>query len=321
MARGTRDVVGVILAGGRGTRMAPFSLHYPKPMLPICNKPLLEYHIDTMRESGIKEVFVVIGHLGYEIARQLGSGDRLGMNIEYIEQTDALGIAHALGQLQPYVKSPILLFLGDIFFRTSGMKEMIATFRSRDSGSFLVVKEDVPEAIQRNFAVILDPGTGRVQRVIEKPRYIHNSLKGCGLYLFDLPIFDAIRRTPRTAMRDEYEITDAIQILIDDGEPVEIAKVVDEDVNLTTPYDLLGCNMSELDRRGLDNLIDKTAEVSPSATIRHSIIGPGARIEAPAVLEDCVVFADTVIDRAEGRVHGYIVTPEAAIECRPPMLA
>jgi mannose-1-phosphate guanylyltransferase/phosphomannomutase len=103
MGRTNTDVVGVILAGGQGTRMAPFSRRLPKPILPVCNRPLLDYQLESMQEAGIKECFVVVGHLGYEISLALGSGAYRGMRIHYVEQAQTLGIAHALGQLQPSV--------------------------------------------------------------------------------------------------------------------------------------------------------------------------------------------------------------------------
>lgn len=309
-------MVGVILAGGQGTRMAPFSNRLPKPILPVCNRPLLDYQLETMREAGIGECFVVVGHLGYEISLAIGSGAHRGMRIHYVEQAQTLGIAHALGQLQPHVRSPFLLFLGDIFFCTSGLAEMVERFRQREQGSVLVVREDEPEAIQKNFAVVVDPATGHVRRVIEKPRYLHNNLKGCGLYLFDLTIFDAVRRTPRTAMRDEYELTDAIQILIEDGEPVELAMVVQEDINLTTPVDLHRCNMLQLDRLGLERLVDPGAAVDPRATLRRTVVGAGARIRGPVTLESCVVFPNAIVDGPGDVIRNYIITPGAAVDCQ-----
>ena len=310
-----RDVVGVILAGGRGTRMAPFSSHFPKPILPICNKPLLQYQVEAMVAVGIKDIYIVIGHLGYEISLAMATNTYEGVKLHFIEQSETLGIAHALGKLQAHVKKPFLLFLGDIFFRIRGLSAMIDRFRSRDVGSILVVKEDVPESIQKNFAVILDSETDLVRRVIEKPRYVQNKLKGCGLYLFDLPIFDAIRRTPRTAMRDEYEITDAIQILIDDGEPVEVADIVDEDLNMTTPYDLHHCNMTELDILGVKNLIDESARVDPTAELDHCIIGHGVQIEHSVQLKNCVVLPNTHVKKNNKRLNNYILAPNAAVDC------
>ena len=91
-------LVGVILAAGKGTRMEPFSINYPKPVLPICNVPLIKYLIGYMKELGIQEVIVVIGHLGYEITRSLGNGENIGIHINYVEQKETLGLAHAVGQ-------------------------------------------------------------------------------------------------------------------------------------------------------------------------------------------------------------------------------
>ena len=317
MSSTPRDLVGVILAAGRGNRMAPFSKKFPKPILPICNQPLMAYQIKIMQEVGIQQVFIVVGHLGYEISRLMGDGAHLGVSIHYVEQTEMLGIAHAVGQLEPYLKTPFMLFLGDIFFRSRGMAEAVAAFRSLESGTYLIVKDEPdPEAIKRNYAVILDQDTGLVRRVIEKPRYIRNRLKGCGIYLFDQHIFDAVRRTPRTAMRDEYEITNAIQILIDDSEPVHIAQAVAEDVNLTFPCDLLRCNLSELDHRGADNLIHETALVASGAELRRCVLGPNVRITGAVQLSHCLLLEDAVVNQTQGEISHCIITPETTIDCR-----
>ncbi len=89
-------LVGVILAAGKGTRMEPFSRKYPKPILPILNKPILEHQIEQMKSLDIEEVIIVIGHLGFEITKCLGDGERFGVSIKYIEQQETLGIAHAV---------------------------------------------------------------------------------------------------------------------------------------------------------------------------------------------------------------------------------
>jgi dTDP-glucose pyrophosphorylase len=201
------------------------------------------------------------------------------------------------------------------------LKELIDEYRVK-GGSYLFVKEESdPAAIRRNFSVFVDEKTGNVRRVIEKPRYVQNNLKGCGLYLFELPIFDAVRRTPRTAMRDEYEITESIQILIDDGEPVHVAPVVEDDINLTFPHDILRCNLEELDRRGLDTLIDETAEISPQATIRRSVIGPNAKIEGSVTLEDCVVFEGATVKDHDHALSNLAITPDSVVDCRASLLA
>jgi len=309
------EIVGVILAAGKGTRMEPFSMHYPKPILPVCNKPLLYYQIELMKALGIERIIIVIGHLGHEITRSFGNGDCLGPKIEYIEQRETLGIAHALGKLEPHISSPMLLSLGDIFLVTENIESMKEKMTDDDAGAVLAIKhEEDPDAIKRNFTVTLDDN-GIVKRVIEKPRHVNTPIKGCGLYLFTQHVFDAIRRTPRTAMRDEYEITDTIQIIIDDGYPVMTADVVKWDMNVTYPADVLKCNLVELKRRGKDTIIGKAAKIHPKAVIHGSVIGDNVVVEHPIKITNAVIFPDTVVT-AEHDIDRFIVTPEEHIDCR-----
>ena len=310
-----KDLVGVILAGGKGTRMQPFSTKYPKPILPILNRPLMVHQIEQMVNVGINKIYIVIGHLGFEIAKTLGDGEKFGVELNYVDQSETLGIAHALGKLEPYIKSPFMLFLGDIYFSTNNLIEMVELFYKSNLNSVLAVKEDEnEEAIKRNFAVILNEESTYVRRVIEKPRYVSNTIKGCGLYLFDLNIFDAIRRTPRTAMRDEYEITEAIQILIDHECKVGISDVILEDLNLTYPVDLWRCNLKQLKRLGRDKLVSKSSIISSNSKIINSVIGENVTVKKPITIKDSVVFDNTIIDNDLFRT---IKTPSIQVDIPP----
>lgn len=295
--------------------MHPFSNFYPKPGLPICNKPLIQYSIEVFRDLGIREIFIVIGHLGHELVQALGNGEAFGVKLRYVEQTKILGIASALGQLEPYISSPIFLVLGDIFFKAENLSSMIDMMAESNAGAVLAVKHEAdPEAIRRNFTVLQDDA-GRVRRVIEKPRHVPSNLKGCGLYLFDLPVFDAVRRTPRTAMRDEYEITDTIQIMVDDGLPVYAADVVKWDVNLTSPTDVLTCNLFELQHLGLENLVGRAAQIHPGAKLSNVVVGDRATIQYPIAISNSVIFPDTIVT-SKSDFDRFIVTPENQIDCR-----
>ncbi|HHI69233.1 MAG TPA: nucleotidyltransferase family protein, partial [Planctomycetes bacterium] len=171
------DLVGVILAAGKGTRMFPFSERFPKPVLPIGGKPLLAYQLETLVGLGIRKVILVIGHLGYEIVRTMGDGSAWGVEIAYVEQEETLGIAHAVGQLEKVVDRPFFLILGDIFFETDRLEEMVRLFREEEADCVLAVKEEQdPAAIRRNF-VVLEDESGRVRRVVEKPRHPRTNLK------------------------------------------------------------------------------------------------------------------------------------------------
>ena len=285
---------GVILAAGKGTRIQPLSEHLPKPLLPILDKPLLVWQIEEMRNLGIHDIVIVIGHLGHHVVKALGNGSTLGVNLTYVEQLDMLGIAHAVAQLTAYVNRPFLLFLGDIFFETEDLSSMLELFARDDVQGVLAVKKEVDvAAIRKNFTVTLDDA-GFVRRVIEKPWNPTTDLKGCGLYLFDDSIFDAIRRTPRTALRDEYELTEAVQIFVDQGAGVVPAPVVQNDLNLSNGTDLLDINLHVMQKAGHDNWIAESAQVDASADLNRVVVMSGARVAAGAILEECLVMPNEV---------------------------
>lgn len=310
---------GAILAAGHGTRMQPFSERYPKPLLPVCNKPLIVHHVEFMRSLGIGKIVILIGYKGFEIAKVLGDGSAFGVEIRYVEQKAMLGIGHAVGLLEPELQDPFLLVLGDIYFIPDRFERAFRKFESRRAGAVLVTREeDDVQAIRRNFA-ILQNSKGRVTRVIEKPRHAPNRLKGAGLYVFDPAIFDAIRRTPRTALRDEYELTDAIQVLIEDGHAVYPASVIRQDINLTAPADLLRTNLLHAQSLAPGDAIGVNVRLHPRASLRNSVVGSGAEISSPIEVANSVVFAGTRVE-SHAPLDRAIVTPQGMVDCRP-MLA
>lgn len=305
-------LVGAIIAAGKGSRLQPLSEAYPKPLLPICNKPIVGYQLEYMRRLGITEIYMVVGVLREQFERQLGDGSAYGVHIHYLTQESQLGIAHAVAKLEQHITSPFLLFLGDIFIISNTLDDMLRQWRDRKADAVLAVKIDTPDNIKRNFAVILD-NSGRVTRVIEKPRYPVNDLKGCGVYLFDVSIFDAIRRTPRTAMRDEYEITESIQIFIEDGHPVYVSHALEDDINITYPSDLIDCCIREMKHRKVDKVIGNDVFFRGSPEIIWSVIGDNAVIDGNDPIEETVIFPNTRLKRT-GPVKRMIITPEFELE-------
>ena len=306
------SLLGIILAAGKGTRIAPFSERYPKPILPILGKPLLQHQVECLRDLGVRKVIVVIGHLGFEIVRALGDGSDFGVEIAYVDQGPTLGIAHALGKLEDHVDRPFMLFLGDIFFVHDDLHGMTRLLKGDVRGVLAVKEEPSAEALRRNFVVIEDE-RGFVTRVIEKPRYPKTRAKGCGLYLFDPVFFDSVRRTPRSAMRDEYEITDAIQLFIDDGHGVKAARVVRDDLNLSYPRDLLEINLRVLGEGR--NHLGAGVEIHPGATVEHCVLMDGVRIASPITVRDCLVFPGVTVE-GQLDVERRILTTDHVIDCR-----
>lgn len=312
MSQTGTSLLGVILAAGKGTRLLPFSERYPKPILPILGKPLLQYQIECLRDLGVRRVIIVIGHLGFEIVRTLGDGRQLGVSIEYVDQGKTLGLAHAVCKLEPLVDRPFMLFLGDIFFVHDDLERMVAMLGPDDVRGVLAVKDEPSiEAVRRNF-VVREDEHGFVKRVIEKPQHPASMLKGCGVYLFDPVFFDAARRTPRTAMRDEYELTDAIQIFVDDGHRVRAAHVVRDDLNLSYPADLLDINLKLL---GEQSLIGTDVRLAPGCRVEHSVILDGATVAHPIEIRDTLVFPGVTVT-ATSDIRRAIVTADGVIECR-----
>jgi dTDP-glucose pyrophosphorylase len=234
--------------------------------------------------------------------------------LRYVEQEETLGIAHAVSRLEPHVDRSFFLFLGDIFFATTDLAAMVEPLTSgRAQGVLACKREPDLAAIRRNFVVHV-ADDGRVHRVIEKPRHPRTDLKGCGIYLFDLAFFDAVRRTPRTAMRNEYEVTDAIQIFLDDGYRVEAAEVVVEDVNVSYPADLLDLNLRLLLRQGQPNWFGPSVQVAPGALLDRCVVMDGASVQGDVALTECLLFPGARVP--SGRVcRRTIFTPDAEIRC------
>ena len=308
------ELTGVILSAGKGTRIDPFNARYPKPLLPIGNEPVIGHHLRVFRELGIRRVHIVVGHMMDQIIGHFGRGRDLGLEIHYVEQQQILGIAHAVGQVERHVDGPFLLALGDIFYLAPRISRLVDRFRQGDVEAVLAVKDEPdPGAVRKNFTVETDED-GYVRRVIEKPRNPTCRLKGCGIYLFGPAVFDAIHSTPRTALRDEYEITNTIQILIDDGHRVVAEPVVEWDLNVTFPGDLLEGNLRWLETAGLTNHGDPTARVHPEAVLDRCVIGARCEVPSGAHLHECVMLPDTLVP--EGADHRrMILSREFEIRC------
>jgi dTDP-glucose pyrophosphorylase len=132
--------------------------------------------------------------------------------------------------------------------------------------------------------------------------------------VFDPHIFDAIRRTPRTAMRDEYEITDSIQILINDGYITHHHPIVERDLNLTKPADLLTINLIELARNGLTKLVDESATLAEGTRVDRSVIGKGAVIKHPIRISNSVIMPNVTVT-ASTDLDSVVMDGEHTVYC------
>lgn len=284
---------GVILAAGKGSRIFPLSNSYPKPLLPVLNKPVIEYQIEAMRKAGIEEIIIVIGHLGQKIKDYFGNGNKFGILIDYVFDDDPQGIASSLLITKKLLKGPFAVFLGDIFMDKVDLSVSIKKMTESGADGIVIAKmEKDPELVKRNFAIVIDKDL-QIIKVVEKPKVPPSMLKGYGLYLFNEKIFAAIEATPKSKLRNEYEITDSIQTFIDMGAKLYCDMWSLWDFNLSYPEDLLMCNLKMLKERGLKHLISQDAQVDKRAKIISSVIGDRAVVDSPLVLQECLVLPDT----------------------------
>jgi glucose-1-phosphate thymidylyltransferase len=251
---------GLILSGGKGTRLRPLTHTSAKQLVPVANKPVLFYGIEAMAEAGIEEVGIVIApETGNEIREAAGDGSRFGVRIEYIEQDAPLGLAHAVLTAEPFLgDSPFVMYLGDNLLR-NGIVALVDTFRTEQPDA-LILLTPVPDP--EHYGVAELDGDNRVARLVEKPKEPKTDLALVGVYMFTPSIFEAARSI-EPSWRDELEITDAIQTLVDRGLRVDPHIVHGWWKDTGQVQDMLEANrliLDDLDERVDGELVDSRVE-------------------------------------------------------------
>ncbi len=203
---------GLILSGGRGTRLRPITYTSAKQLVPVANKPILFYGLEALAASGLEEIGIVVGDTHQEIREAVGDGSRWGVRVTYIPQDAPLGLAHAVLTAEPFLRgAPFVMYLGDNLIREP-LAPLVSRFQAAaPAAQILLAKVPNPQ----EFGVAILDGD-RVVRLVEKPAVPPSDLALVGVYMFDHHIFDAARGI-RPSGRGELEITDAIQYLIDHG--------------------------------------------------------------------------------------------------------
>lgn len=290
---------GLILSGGKGTRLRPITHTAAKQLVPVANKPILFYAIEAMKEAGIVEIGIIIGETGAEVRAAVGDGSRWGVKVTYIPQEAPLGLAHAVKISEDFMAGdPFVMYLGDNLIR-GGIKSFVDEFNGKKPDAQILLAK-VPNPNQFGVAVLEG---GKVINLEEKPKQPKSDLALVGVYLFSQKIFPAVNAI-KPSPRGELEITDAIQYLIDQGQSV-LPHVITgwwKDTGKLT--DMLEANRIMLD----DLTTDVQGELVGDCQIQgRVVIAKGAR------LENCIVRGPAII--GEGcKLTNTFVGPYTAID-------
>lgn len=284
---------GLILSGGKGTRLFPLTYTRAKQLIPVANKPVLFRVIEMIRAAGIDQIGIVIGDTGPEIMEAVGDGSRWDTTITYIPQEAPLGLAHAVKISQDFLGDErFVMFLGDNVIE-GGISGLIEQFASSDWNGQIVLKE-VPDP--QHFGVAELDGDGQIKRLVEKPQNPPSNLALVGIYMFDRHIFKAVNAI-RPSWRGELEITDAIQWLVSNNYRVFPYIHRGWWIDTGKPTDMLDANAHVLE------------EIRPhiAGTVSSdSLVDPRVTVEEGAEVLNSVVRGPTIIGRRTRIVNSFI---------------
>jgi glucose-1-phosphate thymidylyltransferase len=283
---------GLILSGGKGTRLRPITHTSAKQLVPVANRPVLFYGIDAMAKAGIEDVGVIIApETGEEIRAAAGDGSQFGVRLTYIVQDRPAGLAHAVLTAEPFLgDDPFVMYLGDNLLQ-GGIGDLVATFR-RNAPDALILLTPVPDPEHYGVAELHD---GRVVALAEKPPAPRTNLALVGVYMFTPVIHEAARAITPSA-RGELEITDAIQHLVDRELRVEPHIVRGWWKDTGRLEDMLEANRLILDT--IEGRIE--GELVDSRCDGRVVVESGAR------LERCTVRGPAIVGRGTRLVDSYV---------------
>jgi glucose-1-phosphate thymidylyltransferase len=283
---------GLILSGGKGTRLRPLTFTQAKQLVPVANKPVLFYGIEALKEAGIEEIGIVVGDTKQEIVEAVGDGKRWDVKVTYIEQEEPLGLAHAVLISEDFLgKDPFVMYLGDNILKT-GILSLVQEFKQRRPNSLILLTE-VPNPQMFGVAELRD---GRVVRLVEKPKKPKSKLALVGVYMFDFHIFEAVKAI-KPSWRNELEITDAIQYLVDHGYEVQPHLVSGWWKDTGKIEDILEANRLILEGIAtcVEGSLDETSKINGNVIIEKDVVVKNSTIRGPAIIGAETEITDSYI--------------------------
>ncbi|MBX9687700.1 MAG: glucose-1-phosphate thymidylyltransferase [Candidatus Obscuribacterales bacterium] len=281
---------GLILSGGKGTRMRPITHTAAKQLLPVANKPILFYAVEAIKDAGVNEIGIIISpETGADVKEALGDGSRWGIRIEYIVQAEPKGLAHAVKTAQPFLgDDAFVMYLGDNLIK-DGVKPLVDRFNAGKADSLILLKE---VANPSSFGVAELNGNGRILCLEEKPAKPKSNLALVGIYLFNKNIHIAIDAI-KPSRRGELEITDAIQKLIDMKYHVDSHILTSWWLDTGKKDDMLEANrvvLDEMEDFNMQGSLEGNSVVSGRVHVGEGSKLLNCTVRGPAVIgSDCVL--------------------------------
>tara|TARA_Y100000590_G_scaffold86224_1_gene96600 strand:- start:10560 stop:11627 length:1068 start_codon:yes stop_codon:yes gene_type:complete len=286
---------GIILHGGHGTRLRPLTHTGPKQLLPIANKPMSQYCVESLLNAGINEIAFIVGGIGSKKVKEFyGNGERFDVKITYIEQDEPKGIAHAISLCEEFVKNEkFIVFLGDNFINTP-ITDFVKDFeRSSYNVSLLLCHVENPE----QFGIAFLDGD-KISKVIEKPKNPDSNLAITGIYFLTNKIFEKIQKL-KPSWRNEYEIVEALQMFIDENEKIPYNIISGFWKDTGTPNDIIHANKIILENLGTQFSDDKEKNVKSSEKIsigKNSIIKDDSQVIGPVIIgNNCIIEKNSIV--------------------------
>ena len=295
-----RALKGLVLAGGKGSRLRPLTATGAKQLVPVANKPVLFYALEQLVAAGIEEIGIVTGDTGAQVRAAVGDGGAFGARISYIPQTAPLGLAHAIITAREWLgEAAFCLFLGDNFLKTGIVAHAVRFAHAEGCAAQILLKRVADPAA---FGVAVLDGDGRVERLVEKPVAPISDLAVIGVYFFG-PEIHAITPLLVPSARGELEITDAIQGLVDAGLTVRASVIDDDWIDTGKKDDVLEANRLVLGtlRRRIAGEVDAASTLVGEVVIEDGAVVVGSTVRGPAIvgagarLTDCYVGPFTAI--------------------------
>ncbi len=295
---------GLILSGGKGTRLYPLTYTSAKQLVPIANKPVLFRVIETIRDAGITDIGIVVGDTAAEIKNAVGQGRRWGVQVTFIQQEAPLGLAHAVKISRDFLGDDrFVMFLGDNVIQ-GGIASLIRQFAASDWNCQIVLTP-VAEPQHYGVAELVD---GRIVRLIEKPKDPPSNLALVGIYMFDHHVFEAVNAiTP--SWRGELEITDAIQYLVSKG--YEVYPYIHRGwwIDTGKPIDMLEANnriLDELDHR-IEGYVDRDSQINGKVTVEKGAEVINSVIRGPAIIGEHTRIVNSYVGPFTSIYHHVLV--------------